>query len=78
MLGARNPRPRADQLLFVVDREGQTAPLDEHIHFPASLGKRRDRRHASMVRWASQLIWQVAKEAKRVRKKSKLPYLGGM
>src|SRR3984893_9511235 len=52
----------ADQLLFAVDREANRTPETERIHFPALFGKARDRCHASMVRWASQLIWQVAKE----------------
>jgi len=52
----------ADQLLFAVDREPKRNPETNRIHFPALFGKTRDRCHASMVRWASQLIWQVAKE----------------
>src|SRR3981189_2818987 len=52
----------ADQLLFAVDREAKRNPDTNRIHFPALFGKARDRCHASMVRWASQLIWQVAKE----------------
>ena len=52
----------ADQLLFAVDRELKRNPDTNRIHFPALFGKARDRCHASMVRWASQLIWQVAKE----------------
>jgi hypothetical protein len=52
----------ADQLLFAVDREAKRNPDTDRIHFPALFGKTRDRCHASMVRWASQLIWQVAKE----------------
>jgi hypothetical protein len=52
----------AEQLLFAVDREPKRSPETKHIHFPALFGKARDRCHASMVRWASQLIWQVAKE----------------
>ena len=52
----------ADQLLFAVDREPKRNPDTNRIHFPALFGKTRDRCHASMVRWASQLIWQVAKE----------------
>jgi hypothetical protein len=52
----------ADQLLFAVDREAKRTPDTNRIHFPALFGKTRDRCHASMVRWASQLIWQVAKE----------------
>ena len=52
----------ADQLLFAVDREAKRTPETNRIHFPALFGKARDHRHASMVRWASQLIWQVAKE----------------
>ena len=52
----------ADQLLFAVDREAKRRPETNRIHFPALFGKTRDRCHASMVRWASQLIWQVAKE----------------
>jgi len=51
-----------DQLLFAVDREPKRNPDTNRIHFPALFGSARDRRHASMVRWASQLIWQVAKE----------------
>lgn len=52
----------ADQLLFAVDREAKRTPETKRIHFPALFGNARDRCHASMVRWASQLIWQVAKE----------------
>jgi hypothetical protein len=52
----------ADQLLFAVDREAKRNPDTNRIHFPALFGKTRDRCHASMVRWASQLIWQVAEE----------------
>jgi hypothetical protein len=52
----------ADQLRFAVDREAKRTPGTKRIHFPALFGKARDRCHASMVRWASQLIWQVAKE----------------
>jgi hypothetical protein len=52
----------ADQLLFAVDREAKRNPDTNRIHFPALFGRTRDRCHASMVRWASQLIWQVAKE----------------
>jgi hypothetical protein len=52
----------ADQLLFAVDREPKRRPETNRIHFPALFGNARDRCHASMVRWASQLIWQVAKE----------------
>jgi hypothetical protein len=52
----------AEQLLFAVDREAKRRPETNRIHFPALFGLSRDRRHASMVRWASQLIWQVAKE----------------
>ena len=52
----------ADQLLFAVDREAKRIPETNRIHFPRLFGKARDRCHASMVRWASQLIWQVAKE----------------
>ena len=52
----------ADQLLFAVDREAKRRPDTNRIHFPALFGLARDRCHASMVRWASQLIWQVAKE----------------
>jgi hypothetical protein len=52
----------ADQLLFAVAREAKRTPETERIHFPRLFGKARDRCHASMVRWASQLIWQVAKE----------------
>jgi hypothetical protein len=51
-----------EQLLFAVDREAKRRPETNRIHFPALFGLSRDRRHASMVRWASQLIWQVAKE----------------
>jgi len=54
----------ADQLLFAVDREAKRTPQTKRIHFPVLFGKARDRRHALMVRWASQLIWQVAKECK--------------
>ena len=52
----------AEQLLFAVDRETKRSPETRRIHFPALFGKARDRCHASMVRWASQLIWQVANE----------------
>ena len=52
----------AAQLLFAVDREAKRSPETNRIHFPALFGKARDRCHASMVRSASQLIWQVAKE----------------
>jgi len=52
----------ADQLLFAVDREAKRRPDTNRIHFPALFGRTRDRCHASMVRWASQTIWQVAKE----------------
>ena len=52
----------ADQLLFAVDREPKRTPDTNRIRFPALFGKTRDLRHATMVRWASQLIWQVAKE----------------
>ena len=52
----------AEQLLFAVDREAKRSPETNRIHFPALFGKTRDRCHASMVRWASQLICQVAKE----------------
>jgi len=51
-----------DQLLFAVDREAKRTPETNRIHFTALFGNARDRCHASMVRWASQLIWQVAKE----------------
>jgi hypothetical protein len=51
-----------DQLLFAVDREAKRSPETNRIHFPRLFGKARDRCHASMVRRASQLIWQVAKE----------------
>jgi hypothetical protein len=54
----------ADQLLFAVDREAKRTPETNRIHFPALFGKARDRCHASMMRWASQLIWQVAKECR--------------
>jgi hypothetical protein len=52
----------AEQLLFAVDREAKRSPETNHIHFPALFGKARDRCHASMVRSASQVIWQVAKD----------------
>jgi len=52
----------ADQLRFAVDREAKRTPETNRIHFPALFGKARDRCHASMVRWASQLIGHVAKE----------------
>jgi hypothetical protein len=52
----------AEQLLFAVDREAKRSPETKRIHFPALFGNARDRCHASMVRSASQLIWQVAKE----------------
>jgi len=51
-------------LLFAVDREAKRRPETKRIHFPALFGKDRDCCHASMVRWASQLIWQVAKECR--------------
>jgi hypothetical protein len=51
-----------DQLLFAVDREPKRTPDTNRIRFPALFGKTRDLRHATMVRSASQLIWQVAKE----------------
>jgi hypothetical protein len=54
----------SDQLLFAVDRDPKRNPDTNRIHFPALFGKTRDRCHASMVRWASQLIWQVAKECR--------------
>ena len=54
----------ADQLLFAVDRDPKRNPDTNRIHFPALFGKTRDRCHASMVRCASQLIWQVAKECR--------------
>jgi len=53
-----------DQLLFAVDRDPKRNPDTNRIHFPALFGKTRDRCHASMVRCASQLIWQVAKECR--------------
>jgi hypothetical protein len=52
----------ADQLLFALDRETKRTPETTRIHFPVLFGQARDRCHALMVRWASQLIWQVAKE----------------
>jgi hypothetical protein len=52
----------ADQLLFALDRETKRTPETKRIHFPVLFGQARDRCHALMVRWASQLIWQVAKE----------------
>jgi hypothetical protein len=52
----------AEQLLFAVDREAKRSPETNHIHFPALFGKARDRCHALMVRSASQVIWQVAKD----------------
>jgi hypothetical protein len=52
----------ADQLLFALDRETKRTPKTKRIHFPVLFGQARDRCHALMVRWASQLIWQVAKE----------------
>ena len=54
----------ADQLLFAVDREAKRRPETNRIHFPSLFGKTRDRCHALMVRRASQLIWQVAKECR--------------
>jgi hypothetical protein len=57
-----NQHDVADQLLFAVDREAKRIPETNRIHFPRLFGKARDSCHASMVRWASQLIWQVAKE----------------
>jgi hypothetical protein len=38
-----------------VDREPKRNPDTNRIHFPALFGKTRDRCHASMVRWASEL-----------------------
>jgi hypothetical protein len=52
----------AEQLLFAVDREAKRSPETNRIHFPALFGKARDRCHALMVRSASQVIWQVAKD----------------
>jgi hypothetical protein len=52
----------ADQLLFALDRETKRTPETGRIHFPVLFGLARDRCHALMVRWASQLIWQVANE----------------
>ena len=52
----------ADQLLFALDRETKRTPDKKRIRFPVLFGQARDRCHALMVRWASQLIWQVAKE----------------
>lgn len=52
----------ADQLLFALDRETKRTPETKRIHFPVLFGQARDRCHALMVRRASQLIWQVAKE----------------
>ena len=51
-----------DQLLFALDRETKRTPETKRLHFPVLFGQARDRCHALMVRWASQLIWQVAKE----------------
>jgi len=67
----------AEQLLFAVDRDAKRTPKTRRIHFPALFGKARDRCHASMVRWASQLIWQVAKECQASPRESKLPCLCG-
>jgi hypothetical protein len=52
----------ADQLLFALDRETKRTPDKKRIRFPVLFGQARDRCHALMVRRASQLIWQVAKE----------------
>jgi hypothetical protein len=52
----------AEQLLFAVDQEAKRSPNTKRIHFPALFGNARDRCHASMVRSASQLVWQVAKD----------------
>ena len=52
----------ADYLLFAVDREPKRTPIRTAFIFRHCFGKNRDRCHASMVRWASQLIWQVAKD----------------
>ena len=49
----------ADQLLFAVGREAKWRPDTNRIDFPALFANTRNR---WMVRWASQLIWQVAKE----------------
>ena len=51
-----------DRLLFALDRETKRTPETKRLHFPVLFGQARDRCHALMVRWASQLIWQVAKE----------------
>jgi hypothetical protein len=51
-----------EQLLFAVDREAKRSPETDRIHFPALFGKARDRCHALMVRSASQIIWEVAKD----------------
>lgn len=51
-----------EQLLFAVDREAKRSPETNRIHFPALFGKARDRCHALMVRSASQVICQVAKD----------------
>ena len=52
----------ADQLLFALDRETKRTPGTKRIHFPVLFGSARDRCHALMVRWASQLICLVAEE----------------
>jgi hypothetical protein len=52
----------AEQLLFAVDREAKRSPETNRIHFPALFGNARDRCHALMVRSASQVICQVAKD----------------
>lgn len=52
----------ADQLLFARDRGTKRSPETRRIRFPVLFGQDRDRCHALMVRWASQLIWQVANE----------------
>ncbi len=57
-------RDLADQLLFAVDREAKRTPETKRIRFPVLFGKARDCCHALMVRRASQLIWQVAKECR--------------
>jgi hypothetical protein len=51
-----------DRLLFAVDPQPKRNPSTGRIRFPRLFGKNRDRCHATMVRWATQVIGQVATE----------------
>jgi len=51
-----------DQLLFAVDPQPKRNPSTRRIRFPRLFGKDRDRCHATMVRWATRVIGQVAKD----------------